>query len=143
MNAIKTAGKVTDYQTKDIRTFHGIRNDLYHRAKLTTAKGDLIEDYVTLAKLLLDNLWGFRLSDLEWTKQIGAIEKALTAGELELREPVDYGMKEIDGMKLVDMKTPADLQNTESIMLIIHGYIKNYARPPIMDELRRSLMISG
>jgi hypothetical protein len=143
LNAVKTTGKITEGQAKDIRTFHGIRNDLYHRAKLTTVKEDLIEEYVGLAKELLDKTWGFSLSGTEWTKQTAATEKALTAGELELREPVDYAMREVDGLKLVGMKTSAELSNAESIMLTIHGYIMNYARPPTMDEFKKSLMISG
>lgn len=47
------------------------------------------------------------------------------------------------GLKLVGMKTPAELSNAESIMLTIHGYILNYGRPPTMDEFKKSLMISG
>lgn len=143
LDKIKDSGKILDQEHKDIRQYHKIRNDLYHRAKLTTVKEGIIDDYVKLAKVLLEKLYDFKVSDLEWKKLVNDMRKSLIKEKIELREPIEYEAKEVEGNHLVYMKTSADLQNTEAVMLVIHGFIKNYARPPTKDELKKSLMISG
>jgi len=143
LDKIKDLGKIDDTEAKDTKQFHRIRNDLYHRAKLTTVKDRVIEDYVKLARILLNRLYDFQVSDLEWKKLVNETRKSLIRERIELREPVEYEMTEVQGSHLVRMKTPAKLQNTESIMLIIHGFITKYARSPTKEEVKKSLMISG
>jgi len=143
LDKIKDLNKIDDKDAKDIRQFHKIRNDLYHRAKLTTVRDGVINAYLKLAKMLLDKLYDFRPSELEWKKLANGTRKSLVKEKIELREPVEYGAKEVEGAHLVSMKTPGKLKNTESIILVIHGFITSYARSPTKDELKKSLMISG
>lgn len=143
LDKIHNEDKISDSDWKDVKQFHKIRNDLYHRAKLTTVKGEVIDDYVKISKTLLDNLYNYKTNDLGWKKMVTEMKKALIKEKFELKEPVEYEAKPVNGDSLVLMKTSAKLQNTESIMLVIHGFITNYARSPTKEELRKSLMISS
>ncbi len=143
LDKIHDEGKISDKDWKDTKQFHKLRNDLYHRAKLTTIKGKVIDDYVKIAKTLLDHLHSYKANDLEWKKNVNEMKKALVKEKSELKEPVNYEAKHVNSDSLVLMKTAAKLQNTESIMLVTHGFITNYAKSPNKDELKKSLMISG
>lgn len=143
LEKIKDTGKIDDAEAKDIRQFHKIRNDLYHRAKLTTVKEGVINSYVKLAKTILSKLYDFHASDFEWKKLVNDTRRSLVKEKVEFKQPVEYERDEVEGSHLVRMKTIAKLQNTESIMLVIHGFIMKYARTPTKEELKKSLMISG
>jgi len=143
LDRIKGEGKISDDDTKNIRQNHKIRNDLYHGAKLTTVHPKIVEAYVKLAKTVLNNLFDFKTTDSGWLKIVNDVRKAIIKDKVELKDPVEYEDKEVDGEHLVRMKTVANPKNTESIMLTIFGFIGSFARPPTKEELKKSLMISG
>jgi hypothetical protein len=143
LDKIKEIGKLSDKETKDIKTFHKLRNDLYHRAKLTTVKDEIIENYIMIAKELLKRLYDFSLDEIGWKTLINNTRKSLTKEKIETKEPVSYEKVEIEGMKLIRMKTHVDLKDVDSIMLVIYGFWLNYARAPERTELEKSLLVSG
>jgi len=143
LGKIKAEGTITDSDKKHISQFHKIRNDLYHGAKLTTVNPKIVEDYIKLSQSLLANLFKFQTNDSGWTRIVNDIRKKIVKEKSELKDPVEYVPKEVDGEHLILMKTSVDPKNTESVMLIIFGFISNYARPPTKEELQKSLMISG
>lgn len=137
-----TPSKISQDDAKDIMQYHNHRNTLYHGAKLTTLVDRYVKDYVELAKSLLISLFGYSLNDKIWKMQINQIRKSLIKQE-GLLDTVIFEEKEIEGGKLVQVKSSSSLMITESILLTIHGFNTLFARPPNSDELEKCLRISG
>jgi hypothetical protein len=137
-----TPAKISPTDGSDIMQYHRHRNDLYHSATFTTISDRYLIDYIKLAKKLLVDLYGYSATEKVWQTQINQTRKALERQE-SLLDTVIFEPKTIDGSKLIQMKASAVPKNTESILLIIHGYNTIYARPPSNDELAKSLTISG
>lgn len=135
--------KISITDAKDIRQYHNHRNDLYHRAKLTTVNPKLIKNYTNIAKKLFKELFEFVMSDAEWDKSTDAIRKRIVKEKVEIKEHIEFEKEEVEGVKLVRMKTLTKLKNTMSIQLIIYGFMIHYAKSPVKGELKKSLKISG
>jgi hypothetical protein len=140
LNAI-TPSLITAEDAKDLKQFHNHRNSLYHGAKLTTVKDDLIDRYEKLARKLFDVLFQYSMTEPQWKVQINKARIALVK-DGGILEPVTYREKEIEGIKLVEMKISSSIKNTEAIQLVIHGYNTTYAREPNCIEFEKSLKVS-
>ena len=129
-----------DIDKGDFISYHNTRNDLYHRGKPVTVMPKYVDDYIEKAKDIFKKLFNFELKQMEWDKIINDIRKSfLEKKKIQIKETVEF--EKVDS--LIRMKTYAKIKNTESIMLIIFGFLGNYARPPTSEELKKSLMISG
>jgi hypothetical protein len=136
-----SGNKIEEKDAKDIKQYHKLRNDLYHRAKLTTVKKQIIENYVKLGKGLFKPLFDDEITDHYWNKVSNNLRKEL-AGK-GVKEPVDYEKVEIDGSKLLKIKTLSEIKITDAVELIIHGFVMMYLVEPEMIDVKKSLMISG
>ncbi len=135
--------KITADLAKEIRHFHKIRNDLYHRGKPTTVGDKVIDEYVKKAKELFKAIYNFQMNETEWRRLVQDKRKSITKADVSLRESVSFEAVEVEDKHLVRVTTPANLKNTESIMLVIYGYLVTRARAPENEELEQSLMLSG
>jgi len=143
LGKIKDEGIISDDNARNITQNHKVRNDLYHGAKLTTVNPKIVNEYIKLIKSILFKLFNFQTNEAGWARIVNDIKKEVVKEKSEIKDPVEYSEKEVDGEHLVQMKTAVDPKNTESIMLTIFGFISKFARSPTKEELKKSLMISG
>jgi hypothetical protein len=136
-----SGNKIEEKEAKDIKQYHKLRNDLYHRAKLTTVKEAVIRNYTRLAKSLFKNLFDFEITDFQWNKLTSELSRKLSGQGI--KEPIEYEKIEYDSKKLLKIKTFSNLRITDAVNLLIHGFITNYMQEPTFDELKKSLMASG
>jgi hypothetical protein len=131
--------KASAYQ-QQILDYHKIRNDLYHGSTPLTVAPDKINDYMDIARKLLDLIFGFTMKDEEWKRKTGFTGASLVP-KAEKKGLVNFTTTE-DG--LAKMVTNTRLKDTDAILLMIYGSLLKIGRPPMNnEELGRSLNYSG
>ena len=133
--------EVATTDAKDARQYHKLRNDLYHRAKLTTVKKTVIDEYVALAQRSFKTMFGSAVPAGNWDEIAASLRKELAGGTI--KEPVEYEQVVIDGDSLIRLKYFAALKTTDAVCLIIHGFVSRYLHHPSFDDVKKSLMLSG
>ena len=131
--------KASAYQ-QQILDYHKIRNDLYHGSTPLTVAPDKINDYMDIARQVLDLIFGFTMKDEEWERKTGFIGASLVP-QGEKKGLVNFATTD-DG--LAKMVTDIGLKDTDAILLMIYGFLLKIGRPPMDgEELGRSLNYSG
>ena len=126
------AGQIIDY--------HRIGNDLYHGSTPLTVAPDKINNYMGIARKLLELIFAFTLKDDEWKRKT-AYTEALLIPKAEKKGLVNFTVTD-DG--LVKIVTDLKLTDTGAIQLMIYGFLwKTGTAPKDNEELGKCLNYSG
>ena len=125
---------------QQIVDYHRIRNDLYHGSTPLTVTPDKINNYMKVARKLLELIFGFTMKDDEWERKT-AFTEALLVPKGDKKGLVNFAATD-DG--LVKMTTDVRLTDTDAIQLMIYGFLwKTGSAPNDIEELGKGLNYSG
>jgi hypothetical protein len=133
--------EVTVSDSKDARQYHKLRNDLYHRAKLTTVKKSVVDGYVVLAQRSFGTMFGKAVPAGNWDRIAASLRKELSGSGA--KEPVEYEQVTVESVSLIKLRYFAALKTTDAVCLIVHGFVSQYLRHPSFEDVKKSLMLSG
>jgi len=128
----------TSLTTGTINPYHDTRNALYHQSSPLSVEQKQFEDYLGLARQALADLFTVSFDEKGWKMRRQNVENSLFRGQQP--RMVLFSTTEDS---LAKIETNVVLKNTEAIQVSIHGLGKKLGRPPIMDELEKSLNYSG
>ena len=124
--------------------YHEIRNSLYHGATPQTAYLKDFQNYLKLAKELVSKLFGYGMTETQWSQHIKAVrlqvlQKESPATPTTLRRQVKIEAKEMT----VTFETKAKLSASEMILIIVYAYLRKLKKKPTTQHISDSLEFSG
>jgi hypothetical protein len=125
-----------------------LNKKIKEKNRITDITEDVLDsDFTVILNLIYLKKLGVNFNSL-FAGNIPTVDHIFAQSKLKKMKVKKHLINDIGNLRYVSMdenmaKSAANLKNTESIMLVIYGYIITRARTPEDKELKKSLMLSG